>query len=199
MTIPGWKMIVAKNKIQFMKRLLIIVCVSIISFYADAQLRGPSPGKAVVYFVRVSDLGFAINFSYFDSATFIGIASGRNYFRYECDPGWHLFWARSENKAYVEADLEEGKIYFIEVVPQMGALKASVDLYPVHPIRDEKYLKKILKMIDKQNSELMTEEKMSKYRERLKETVDLGLDKYWDDKKKGKKMTQLTREYAYER
>ena len=52
-----------KNKISFMKRLLVIVCVSIISLYADAQLRGPSPGKAVVYFVRVSELGFAINFS----------------------------------------------------------------------------------------------------------------------------------------
>ena len=182
-----------------MIRTLLIACSFIIcSFSSKAQLRPPSPGRSVVYFARVSDLGFAINFSYFDSASFIGITSGKNYIRYECDPGWHLFWARSENKTYVEADLEEGKIYFIEVVPMMGGLKAAVDLYPVHPTRDEKYLKKILKMIDKQNAEIMTEEKMAKNRERLKEVVDWGLDKYWDDKKKGKKMTQLTKEYSYQ-
>ena len=138
-----------------MVRSILIVCLLIVfNIPSNSQLRKPSQGKAVVYFVRASDLGFAINFSYFDSATFIGIASGKNYFRYECDPGWHLFWARSENKAYVEAELEEGKIYFIDVVPMLGGLKAAVDLYPVLPGRDDKYLKKILKVIDKQMRKL---------------------------------------------
>ncbi len=182
-----------------MLRSFFIVCLLVLfTITSNSQLRKPSPGKAVVYFVRASELGFAINFSYFDSASFIGIASGKSYFRYECDPGWHLFWARSENKAYVEAELEEGKIYFIEVVPMMGGLKAAVDLYPVLPERDEKYLKKILKLIDKQNAEIMTPEKMEKQRERLQEVIEAGLAKYWDDKRKGKKMTQMGKHYFYQ-
>ncbi|MEI6682881.1 MAG: hypothetical protein WCO44_09655 [Bacteroidota bacterium] len=109
----------------------------------------PAPSnKAVVYFVRPSSTGFAINFSYFDSTKLIGIFAGKGYFRYECEPGTHLFWARSENKDFVESHVEAGKIYFLEAVVQMGWVKAQVALEPVDP-NNAKKMKGILKVLAK--------------------------------------------------
>src|SRR5258708_5671525 len=103
--------------------LLLLICVfNIHSIQLEAQEIPPAPeGKSVVYFVRSSSLGFAVNFSYFDSAALIGRFNGPKYIRYECAPGSHLFWARSENRSFVEAQLEAGKIYFIQAIPKMGA------------------------------------------------------------------------------
>src|SRR5688572_16620712 len=115
-----------------------IICLSQDSFEV-----APAPqDKAVVYFVRTSGMGAAINFTYFDSATVIGRSNGTNYIRYECQPGYHLFWGRSENRDFIEAELEAGKIYCIEAVPQMGAVKAGVKLRPVDE-SDEKTIKRL--------------------------------------------------------
>lgn len=83
----------------YMNKVLSVVLIFLLcSFYSSAQSLTPAPtGKAVVYFVRPSLLGFAINFSYFDSTALIGRFNAPKYIRYECDPGPHLFWARSEN------------------------------------------------------------------------------------------------------
>lgn len=91
-----------------MKKIVTVFSIGILLYN---QLVGqeipPAPAdKAVVYFVRTSGLGFAINFTYIDSVTLIAKANGTNYVRYECDPGNHLFWARSENRDFVEAELE---------------------------------------------------------------------------------------------
>ena len=131
-----------------MKNILLLTMLFMSGYTALSQERPAAPvDKAVVYFARTSSLGFAINFTYFDSATAIARTSGANYVRYECTPGPHLFWGRSENKDFVEAELEAGKIYFIEVVPQMGALKAAIRLNPVNPATEEKVMKRILKLL----------------------------------------------------
>src|SRR5688500_8701014 len=93
---------------------LAVFLFGLYSVCAVAQIIDPAPAdKAVIYFVRPSFLGFAINFSYFDSTRLIGKFKGPAYIRYTCDPGSHLFWARSENRDFVEAEVEAGKIYFI--------------------------------------------------------------------------------------
>ncbi|MDX1315030.1 MAG: hypothetical protein R3356_05960, partial [Eudoraea sp.] len=96
-----------------------------------AQDNSESNDKATVYFTRASGLGALINFTYFDGEKAIGKFNGPKYMKYECDPGKHLFWARSENKSFVEAELQAGKVYLIDVLPRMGGLKASVKLVPV--------------------------------------------------------------------
>lgn len=105
--------------------LLSILLLAPVFIHAQG-IQPPPPDKAVVYFVRSSSAGFAINFSYFDSTRLIGIFAGKGYFRYECEPGFHLFWARSENKDFVEAEVEAGKIYLIEAISQMGWVKAGL-------------------------------------------------------------------------
>ena len=160
-----------------------------------AQDIPPAPeNKAVVYFVRTSSLGFAINFSYFDSATLIGKANGANYFRYECEPGHHLFWVRSENRDYVEADVEAGKIYFIEAIPQMGAMKAQAVLKVITP-SNEKAMSKIFKLMNKKSPETFTAEELQ--RQTDNDIIQRGLEKYAEDKAKGKKIGKLERTAFY--
>lgn len=158
----------------------------------------PAPeDKAVVYFVRTSSAGFAINFSYFDSDQFFGLFAGRGYIRYECKPGTHLFWARSENKSFVEAEIEAGKIYFMEAVVQMGFVKAGVRLEPVDP-KNAKKMKNILKVIDKKAPETMTDEEIKIEAENFKDVIERGLSKYQEEKGKGDEFGRLEKTMFYE-
>lgn len=177
------------------KKLLTLIAIFLYSFACLSQNIPPAPeNKAVVYFVRTSSLGFAINFSYFDSASFIGKTNGPNYIRYECEPGRHLFWVRSENRAFVEAEVDAGKIYFLEAIPEMGALKAQVDLKPVN-LADDKTMQRILKLMNKRSPETFTPEQLQQ--DENKDVIARGLDKYKDDKEKGKTIRQLERTSFY--
>ena len=170
------------------------------SLFCTGQDIAPAPAdKAVVYFARVSSLGFAINFSYFDSATLVWKSNGSNYFRYECAPGSHLFWARSENRDFVEAEVEAGKIYFLEAVPKMGAIKAGVRLEVIDPQNpaDQKRVSKILKLIGKKSPESFTAEDQEKEAKNLEDAVKRGLEKYKEDKEKGEKIARLEKTMNY--
>jgi len=92
---------------------------------------GPSPKKALVYFMRPSGMGFAVNFQIWDRDRFVGLSQAKSYFAYECDAGKHLFLGFAENKVAVEADLEAGKSYYIGTNVRMGAWKARMDFTPV--------------------------------------------------------------------
>jgi len=157
----------------------------------------PAPeDKAVIYFVRISSLGFAINFSYLDSATLIGRFNGPKYIRYECAPGKHLFWVRSENRDFIEAEVEAGKIYFIEAIPKMGALKAAVELSPIDPA-NKKTMDKVFKLMSKKPSESFTPEELQSDTKELAEPIRKGLEKYAEEKKKGKENVKLEKTMNY--
>lgn len=177
------------------KNIFLFAFMLFVSMTVFGQDLPPAPeNKAVVYFVRTSSLGFAINFSYFDSAALIGKAAGTNYVRYECDPGKHIFWVRSENRDYVEADVEAGRIYFIEAVPQMGAIKAQAVLRVIDP-SDEKVMKKVFKLMNKKAPETFTAEELQ--RQTDNDIIQRGLERYAEDKAKGKKMGKLERTAFY--
>lgn len=177
--------------------LTLVIFVSCMVFSAAGQNIEPAPAdKAVIYFVRPSSLGFAINFSYFDSTKLIGKFNGPAYIRYTCNPGKHLFWARSENRDFVEAEVEAGRIYFIEAIVKMGAVKAAVNLDPVDP-ENEKRMKKILKLIDKKSSESFSEEELEVEERKMNDVVVRGLEKYNNDKLKGKARPGLDKSMYY--
>jgi len=180
-----------------MKKLLFFVAALFVATVSYAQEIPPAPAdKAVVYFARTTSFGALINFSYFDSTTFIGKRSGPNYIRYECAPGKHLFWARSENKDFIEADLEAGKIYLIQVDVAMGGIKAQVGLTPIDK-KDPDRLKKVLKLLSKKQPEVITAQERAKDGEAMKDVIERGMAKYADDKKHGVAFTQLTKEMFY--
>lgn len=181
-----------------MKKSLLIVTVLFFtcSFCAGQEIAAAPADKAVVYFVRISSLGFAINFSYFDSTRLIAKFNGPKYFRYECDPGYHLFWVRSENKDFVEAEVEAGKIYFIEAVPTLGAIKAAVEFVPLDPT-NEKKMNRVFKLLKKKSPETFTEEEIEKETKRFDDVIAKGMEKYKEDKEKGKKILQLEKTMNY--
>ena len=138
--------------------IIIIVILLLSNFFCLSQHTTGIPAapsdKAIVYFARTSFMFMAINFTYLDSATLIGSSFGGTYIRYECEPGNHLFWAMTENRDFVEADLEAGRIYFIEVIPQLGVF-ARVKLRPINS-SDEKSLKRIARVIIKKQGKTFT-------------------------------------------
>ena len=94
-------------------------------------IEGPGPEKALVYFMRPSSMGFAVNFQIWDSDRFVGLSQAKSYFAYECDPGKHLLLGFAENRVAVETDLEAGKSYYIGTNVRMGAWKARMNFTPV--------------------------------------------------------------------
>ncbi len=174
-----------------MKHLIIISFIFMTFANCFAQDIEPAPeGKSVVYFARPSSMGFAINFSYFDDDQFIGKFNGSKYYRYECEPGEHVFWAKAENKDFIDARLEAGKIYIILVEPKIGGLKARAKLKPVDP-QDEKTMKRINKLLGKKPSETFTQEEIDKEMEDLKNYIQLGLEKYNEQKENGEEIPVL--------
>ena len=97
----------------------------------STPIAGPSPDKALVYFMRPSGFGFAINFQIWDGDHFIGLSQAKSYFAYQCDPGKHLFIGMAENKRGVEAYLEAGKSYYIITPVRMGGWRARMAFIPV--------------------------------------------------------------------
>ena len=182
-----------------MKNLIILLGLILFSMpVCISQNIKPAPDdKAVVYFVRSSSLGFAINFTYFDSTTLIGKFNGPKYIRYECKPGKHLFWARSENRDFVEADVDAGKIYFIEAIPRMGAIKTAVELKVLDP-KDSKGMKKVFGLIEKKQSESFTDQEIETETQSMMDVISRGIEKYRGDKAKGVEFEHLISTMFYE-
>jgi len=167
------------------------------SFTTADGIKPPSEGKAVVYIARTSSLGILINFSYFDKDKFIGKFHGHGYIRYECEPGEHIFWAQSENRDFVTADLEAGKIYFIEAAAKMGGLKARVRLMPVNPAQDTKEMKIIESQVNKLDPETFTAEYLQTENEKWKEDIQKGLERFQELVSKQEKIERLNKDMYY--
>jgi len=174
-------------KIKYLLLLLIIQS----SFIFSQEINSDLENKATVYFTRASSLGALINFTYFDGEKPIGRFNGPKYLKYVCEPGKHLFWARSENRSYIEANLEAGKIYLIDVIPQMGAIKAGVKLIPVD--KSIYKLKRIQKLVTKKDPVKFNENELQKLKDEMGDVISRGIKKYEEIKDKNQKIKKLTK------
>lgn len=176
--------------------LTVLMCFSVL--FGVCQNIAPAPDdKAVIYIVRPSSLGFAVNFTYFDGTKLIGKFNGPRYIRYECDPGYHLFWARSENRDYVEADVDAGRIYFIEAIPHMGALKAVVQFIPLD-LKNQKEMTKVMELLEKKASETFSVLELEAETRELQDVITKGMMKYKEDKDKGVIFERIEKNMYYE-
>lgn len=151
------------------KLLLLILIFTIHSNLIEAQdFQKPSEGKSVVYFLRTSNLGAAINFKYFVGEEYLGKFAGKNYARLELEPGKHLLWAKSENLDFMEADLKADATYLIHVKPKMGGLKAAVRMEVVDT-NDTKLFEKVKKLMSKKKPVKMNMKKAEKVTPKIKE------------------------------
>jgi hypothetical protein len=154
-----------------MKKLLVITFFVIIAAVDTVFAQGfqpPTEGKAVVYFTRVTLYGKPVEFEFFHQDKYIGAFKGDEYIRYECDPGTQLFWASSENKEFLTAELEEGKIYIVMVDVIMGVMKAHVGLTPV-TIDKVEDVHKVKLLVAKKAASNTPEAKIEKMNKKLSE------------------------------
>ena len=149
----------------------------------SAQSIEPAPAdQAVVYFIRPGSYAGLMKFALFDNDKYIGFLKGSRYLRYECDPGEHLFWAKAENVDFLNAELEAGEIYMIDVFPEIGIGSARVELVPVVSLDYRK--NRIKKLFAKRDAEVIDEEQIVKYQQEFKDVIERSLKKAKKNKEK---------------
>lgn len=169
------------------KLILLIVIVFFIgssSVFAKG-FQPPSKGKAVVYFVRVTSWGGASSFEFFHQDKYIGVFKKVNYIRYECDPGEQLFWASTENKEFITADLKEGGSYIIIVDVIMGAWKPRVGFNPI-TYNDVDIFERAKDLINKKDPVITPDKKIEEMNVKLKPFIEEKLEMYnttWKNEK----------------
>lgn len=155
---------------------LLIIFFSFRSFSQEnIEIKKPSEGKSLVYFIRPTAVAFLVDFKLFHKDKFLGNLSSKRYIAYECEPGEHLFWATSENRDYVVANLEANKTYVVQVNPQMGAFVAGVNLIPCDP--NNVSHKKMFHKAIKKGKEIVYDESVSSGVNQ-EDTIKKGLEKY---------------------
>jgi hypothetical protein len=88
----------------------------------------PLPGKALVYIVRPTIVGFAVPMRLDCDSFQVGWISAKTYLYTMLDPGEHVFIALSENESRLKVNFEAGKIYYMEQEVRMGILYARTKL-----------------------------------------------------------------------
>ena len=168
-----------------MKQILIVILL-FITIGSNAQvLEKPSEGKSLVYIMRSNDIGGALNFRVYDKDLFLGALPSRAYFTYECEPGEHLFWAASENRDYVEANLEVNKTYVIDLRAKMGMFVAAVGVEPYSP-ESKRHVKRLNRVLKKHiNAKVVSKERTE---EKL-ENIAKAMEAY--NRIKGKENTKI--------
>lgn len=136
----------------------------------------PSEGKALVYITR-SNGAMMVNFRVYDKDLFIGALEYGNYFLYECEPGQHLFWAASENRDFVEANLEANKVYVIDLEARMGAFIAAVAVVPQNP-KEKRHRKMFYRTVKKETSVVKFQSKLTS--QDKESNIIAALEKYKD-------------------
>lgn len=96
----------------------------------DQLVTKPEPGKALIYFVRPSSFGGAIQAPLFDDEQYIGTSSANTIVPYQATPGAHMFMVMGESADFLQAELLADKTYYAEVTPRLGAWKARFSLRP---------------------------------------------------------------------
>lgn len=101
------------------------------------HLGAPPPDRAMVVFLRPAYVGNAISAAVYNDDEFLGIVMRHSYIAAPTSPGTHRFMVVSEAADFLGADLEGGKIYFVNVVPRMGWWRARFSLQAITPSSPE--------------------------------------------------------------
>lgn len=169
-----------------MKNLLVLF-LFITNFAFAQELDTPKEGKVLVYFTRYDATGFLINFKYFDGDKYLGKFNHGKYMVYECEPGKHIFWSKAENFDFVEAELEAGRVYIIDSRPQVGAIKAGVNLviFNKELSNYDRYKKRIFKSLENGTRYLPSEDDINKEAEEIIDLTAKGMEKFKKLKSEG--------------
>ncbi|MGE3538585.1 MAG: hypothetical protein AB7N91_14305 [Candidatus Tectimicrobiota bacterium] len=98
-----------------------------------ALLQAPPEDQALVVFLRPAFSGHAVSAAVYEEDRFIAIVMARTHIVHLTQPDSHRYMVVSEAADFLDADLAGGKMYFIHVVPRMGAWRARFSLAALTP------------------------------------------------------------------
>jgi hypothetical protein len=95
----------------------------------------PSAGQTKVVVFRPSTFAGTTQFPIYEyaenDAKLMGFAESGCYFEYQCPPGRHLFLSWGEGEAFIEAELESDKTYFVRCFARFGLVSPRPAFAPV--------------------------------------------------------------------
>jgi hypothetical protein len=95
----------------------------------------PGEGQARVVVFRPSAFAGTTQFPIYEygdnDAKLMGFAESGCYFEYRCPPGRHLFLTWGEGEAFIEAELDSGKTYFVRCFARFGLVSPRPGFAPV--------------------------------------------------------------------
>ena len=97
---------------------------------AEQRIAEPAPGKSLIYLIRPSMFGGAIQSTVYDGDEYIGTVSADTHIAYQAEPGAHMFMVIGESADFMQAELLAGRTYSAVVAPRMGIWKARFSFRP---------------------------------------------------------------------
>ncbi|HEX2953382.1 MAG TPA: hypothetical protein VHR47_05295, partial [Bacillota bacterium] len=94
----------------------------------------PDSENALITFIRPEKFIKDVPFGIWGEDGYLGTLRGNTYFRVSVKPGKHIFVAKSEKYSVVEADVEAGKEYYIQLKAKVGMFLAGVQMMPVNKV-----------------------------------------------------------------
>ncbi|MCU4175330.1 hypothetical protein [Carboxylicivirga sp. N1Y90] len=179
------------------KRLLLVVLNSLICIVVSAQkFIPPAEGNAVVYIVRTSSFGSALNFRVFHNENFVGIFKGKGYIRYELPAGEQLLWFVSEKKKFLACELKSGGTYIISSTHSLGVVKNNVVINPISS--DNSQFESCKNVILKGKEITTSDKKKASIESSLSNSnfIDTTLKQYHEEPKFEKRTKEITPEMA---
>lgn len=177
-------------------KIILSVIISVllgINLVNGQGFQAPAEGKAVIYFVQT--LNGIIVWEFFHQDRYIGEFKGKNYLRYECDPGLNLFWVSSENKEFITADLQEGGSYIVNVYPIPGYFKAHVAV-DIITVNDTKNFGPAKELINSEGPVTTPDSKIEEHNKKLEEFIKERLDSYENEWKSTKNFKHISPDMA---
>jgi hypothetical protein len=154
----------------------------------------PQGEEAVVYFVRVTSYG-SNKFEFFHQDNYIGEFRGKEYLRYECEAGKQLFWASSENKEFLTAELNPGGTYIVIVDVVIGFWKNHVGFTPISK-DDTELLQRAKELIKNQPPVEVTDAEIQKKEKKLSDFIPEMLQRYENEWKNEHNFRHLSADMA---
>jgi hypothetical protein len=99
----------------------------------------PGEGEALVLFVRPHRyFGKAMSSALYDGEEFLGLLTDNTAVAHQTNPGQHTFMLLCgvpAGVAFLDADLDAGKIYYVEIAPRSKWTRPYMWLLPIDPVR----------------------------------------------------------------
>lgn len=155
----------------------------------------PSEGKSVIYFFRTSGYGGIMNFRYFDGKKYLGRFNGKNYMRYECEPGKKNFWLKAENIAVLEADLLPNKTYLVLTNASAGGFFTAAAKFRLVEYDSKAHVRRINRLLRKKKPKKFTQETLDEQLSKMQNAYKKGYKRMLEKVEKGKTKTLPSNSY----